>query len=96
MALIAWASSVGTTKFRWEEAEREFKRAIETNPNDSNAHYFYAHSCLVPQKRFDENLLTSPTELIPHFDYQSAFVLSDSKFRPRIFKNISSLAVRPD
>ena len=47
-------------------------------------------------KRFDENLLTPPTELVPHFDYQSAFVLSDSKFRPRIFKNISSLVVRPD
>jgi serine/threonine-protein kinase len=44
-------------KFQWEEAEREFKRAIETNPNDANAHYFYAHVCLVPQKRFDEAIV---------------------------------------
>jgi len=41
------------SRFRWEEAEREYKLAIETNPNDANAHYFYAHLCLVPQKRFD-------------------------------------------
>jgi TolB-like protein/Tfp pilus assembly protein PilF/predicted Ser/Thr protein kinase len=45
------------SRFRWEEAEREFKRAIETNPNDANAHYFYAHMCLVPQKRFDEAMV---------------------------------------
>ena len=28
--------------------------AIETNPNDANAHYFYAKDYLLPQKRFDE------------------------------------------
>ena len=45
------------SRFRWEEAEREYKLAIETNPNDANAHYFYAHLCLVPQKRFDEAMV---------------------------------------
>jgi serine/threonine-protein kinase len=54
-AHLAMATGL-STRFRWEEAEREFKRAIETNPNDANAHYFYAHLCLVPQKRFDEAL----------------------------------------
>ena len=55
-AHLALASD-STTKFRWEEAEREFREAIETNSNDANAHYFYAHTCLVPLKRFDEAML---------------------------------------
>ena len=45
-----------TSQFHWEVAEREFKLAIETNPNDANTHYFYAHLCLTPQKRFDESI----------------------------------------
>lgn len=45
---------VNTSTFDWASAEREFKVAIETNPNDANAHYFYAMYYLLPQKRFDE------------------------------------------
>ena len=45
---------VNTSAFDWASAEREFKVAIETNPNDANAHYFYAMYYLLPQKRFDE------------------------------------------
>ncbi len=45
---------VNTSTFDWASAEREFKVAIETNPNDANAHYFYAIEYLLPQKRFDE------------------------------------------
>jgi len=39
---------------RPQDAEREFKRAIELSANDSNAHYFYGLSVLLPQKRFAE------------------------------------------
>ena len=46
--------SVSARDFDWVDAEREFKVAIENNPNDAEAHYFYAISCLLPQKRFDE------------------------------------------
>jgi serine/threonine protein kinase/Tfp pilus assembly protein PilF len=28
--------------WEWQKAEREFKRAVELNPNDANAHNFYA------------------------------------------------------
>src|SRR5260370_38018100 len=28
--------------FEWEAAEREYRRAIELNPNDGNAHNWYA------------------------------------------------------
>ena len=40
--------------YKWNEAEKEFKRAIELNPNSAPAHYFYAFTLLVPEKRFDE------------------------------------------
>jgi eukaryotic-like serine/threonine-protein kinase len=41
-------------RYDWDGAEREFKFAIEANPNDANAHYFYALLVLHPQRRFDE------------------------------------------
>jgi serine/threonine protein kinase/tetratricopeptide (TPR) repeat protein len=41
---------------KWKDAETEYRRAIEINPNYSNAHYFYAVTLLVPEKRFDEAL----------------------------------------
>jgi tetratricopeptide (TPR) repeat protein len=50
-------ASVLTTEFRWPDAEREFNLAIQANPNNATAHYFYAHGFLVPQKRFDEAIV---------------------------------------
>jgi serine/threonine-protein kinase len=38
----------------WQGAEKEFKRAIELNPNYSNAHYFYAFAHLLSLGRMDE------------------------------------------
>jgi TolB-like protein/tetratricopeptide (TPR) repeat protein len=42
--------------YKWKDAEAEFKRAIELNPNYATAHYFYAFACLGPLKRIDESL----------------------------------------
>ncbi len=42
--------------WNWPEAEREFKRAIELNPNYATAHQWYALG-LVSQERFDEAIL---------------------------------------
>lgn len=39
----------------WSGAEKEFKRAIETNPGDSDAHYQYSY-CLTFVGKFDEAL----------------------------------------
>jgi len=36
------------------EAEREYKRSIELNPNVALTHYQYGSACLVPLGRFDE------------------------------------------
>ena len=43
-----------TFAYQWDEAEKEYKRALELNQNLAAAHYFYAFTLLVPQKRFDE------------------------------------------
>ena len=42
--------------WRWSEVEPEFRRAIELNPNNANAHYFYGFLYLMPQKRTDQAL----------------------------------------
>jgi TolB-like protein/Tfp pilus assembly protein PilF len=42
--------------WRWSEAEPEFRRAIELNPNSATAHYFYAFSFLIPEKRIHQAL----------------------------------------
>jgi eukaryotic-like serine/threonine-protein kinase len=41
---------------KWNDTEKEFRRAIELNPNDATAHYFYAFIFLMPQNRIEESL----------------------------------------
>jgi serine/threonine protein kinase/tetratricopeptide (TPR) repeat protein len=43
-------------QWKWNDTEKEFRRAIELNPNDATAHYFYAFIFLMPQNRIDESL----------------------------------------
>jgi TolB-like protein/tetratricopeptide (TPR) repeat protein len=45
-----------TQAWKWDEAEKEFRRAIELNPNNATAHYFYGYSLLMPEKRIDQAL----------------------------------------
>ena len=45
-----------TFAWKWDEAEREFRRAIELSPNSAGVHYFYAFALLVPEKRYDQAL----------------------------------------
>jgi len=42
--------------WKWSEAEREFKRALELNPNVAYIHYQYGLSYLIPMKRTDEGI----------------------------------------
>jgi tetratricopeptide (TPR) repeat protein len=48
---------------RWSEAEQEFHRALELNPNSASAHYFYAVEFLIPQKRIEQGLKEFQTAL---------------------------------
>ncbi len=45
-----------TSELKWSEAEPEFRRAIELNPNNATAHYFYAFSYLMPENRIEPAL----------------------------------------
>jgi TolB-like protein/DNA-binding winged helix-turn-helix (wHTH) protein/Flp pilus assembly protein TadD len=51
-----------TLDWNWSAAEREFKRAIELNPNYSLAHALYAHY-LVALGRFDEGIAEAKRSL---------------------------------
>ncbi|MGA7918048.1 MAG: tetratricopeptide repeat protein, partial [Candidatus Acidiferrales bacterium] len=44
------------TAWKWSAAEPEFRRAIELNPNNANAHYFYAFNYLMPTDHIEEAL----------------------------------------
>ena len=47
-------ATVLTLDRKWSESETEYRRALELNPNNAVAHYFYAFDNLVPQKRMAE------------------------------------------
>jgi TolB-like protein/Flp pilus assembly protein TadD len=49
-------ASVLTQRFEFTEAEKEFKRAIEMNPNYATAHQWYSDSVLAPTERLQEAL----------------------------------------
>ena len=41
---------------KWDESETQFRRALELNPNNASAHYFYAYLLLMPEKRMSQAL----------------------------------------
>src|SRR5277367_1310813 len=42
--------------WKWSAVEPEFRRAIELNSNNANAHYFYAFNYLMPMNHLEEAL----------------------------------------
>jgi eukaryotic-like serine/threonine-protein kinase len=54
-AHVARGNALGI-QWKWSEAEKEFRRAIELNPNNANAHYFYAFNYLMPTNHIEEAL----------------------------------------
>jgi tetratricopeptide (TPR) repeat protein len=54
-AHVARANALSTA-WKWSEAEPEFRRAIDLNPNNSNAHYFYAFNYLMPTNHLEQAL----------------------------------------
>ena len=48
---------------QWPLAEAEYRRAIELNPNNATAHYFYAGTYLLPRKQTEEAINEYKTAL---------------------------------
>jgi len=55
-AHATYAIELAANEWKWEEAELEFKRAIELNPNYATAHHWYSNSVLRLTRRLDEEL----------------------------------------
>jgi adenylate cyclase len=55
-AHTTYALELAIYEWKWEEAELEFKRAIELNPNYASAHQWYSYSVLRCNRRLDEEL----------------------------------------
>lgn len=55
-AHAAYGSALSEFEWKWEEAELEFKRAIELNPNYASAHQWYSYNVLRWTRRLDEEL----------------------------------------
>jgi serine/threonine protein kinase/tetratricopeptide (TPR) repeat protein len=45
-----------TNRRKWDDAEHEFQAALRLNPNSAAAHYFFAFTLLLPEKRLDQAL----------------------------------------
>ncbi|HKM65761.1 MAG TPA: protein kinase [Candidatus Acidoferrum sp.] len=45
-----------SSAWKWNESEPEFRRAIELNPNNASAHYFYAFNYLMPENHLEQSL----------------------------------------
>jgi serine/threonine protein kinase/tetratricopeptide (TPR) repeat protein len=48
---------------KWDDAEQEFQAALRLNPNSAAAHYFYAFTVLISEKRVDQALSEFQTAL---------------------------------
>ncbi len=47
-------AAVSVLNWNWDEAEKEFRRALELNPNDAQAHHWYGNLFLGPKGRHTE------------------------------------------
>jgi eukaryotic-like serine/threonine-protein kinase len=84
--------------YDWEGAEREFKRALELNPNDADACDLYARICSA-QGRFDEALVMvrraqELDPLIVAVDLATALIRA-GRYEEAVTAAESAVAVRP-
>jgi TolB-like protein/DNA-binding winged helix-turn-helix (wHTH) protein/Flp pilus assembly protein TadD len=66
----------GNYDWDWSEAERQYKRAIELNPNYATAHHWYGEGFLALMGRFDEAI--SEMEKAQALDPLSAIINTDA------------------
>jgi adenylate cyclase len=89
-AHASYANELALFEWKWEEAELEFKRAIELNPNYATAHQWYAFSVLRFNRRLDEELREAlkALELDPLAPVMSVNVAMTFYFREEYDKGI--------
>jgi serine/threonine-protein kinase len=86
--------------YDWRTAEKEFRRAIELNPNDATAHQWYG-MCLAYQGRFQEALAESDRAraldpLSPIVNADRAVILHfDRQYSRAIDAFLSTLEIEP-
>jgi serine/threonine-protein kinase len=85
--------------FKFSEAEPEFKRAIELNPNYSAAHYFYAIAYLSPTNHLDQaldelrtTLSMDPLSSIVNTNY--ALILMEARHYPEALAQFQKVLER--
>jgi eukaryotic-like serine/threonine-protein kinase len=69
--------------WKWNEAEAEYRKAIDLNPNNANAHYFYAYMVLMPGNRLDQAqqefraaLSLDPLSMVVNMNYAVVLMLA--------------------
>jgi eukaryotic-like serine/threonine-protein kinase len=97
-AHVARANALGTA-WKWSAADLEFRRAIELNPNNANAHYFYAFNDLMPTNHLAEALdqfrlalALDPLASIVRTNY--ALTLMDARKYPEAQKQFDQILER--
>jgi TolB-like protein len=71
---VALANNLAVTQWDWAGAEREYRRAIDANPNLADAHFFYADLLLVLKRPEEWNReIHRALELDPLNDYWSFY-----------------------
>ncbi len=63
-------------QWKWNEAEAEYRKAIDLNPNNATAHYFYAYMILQTENRLDQGqqefrtaLSLDPLSMVVNMNY---------------------------
>jgi TolB-like protein/lipoprotein NlpI len=54
---VALGAAMALYDWDWKSAERELRIAVQLNPESTEAHEWFSHYVLVPQRRFDEALV---------------------------------------
>jgi tetratricopeptide (TPR) repeat protein len=71
---VALANNLAVTQWDWAGAEREYRRAIDANPNLADAHFFYADLLLVLKRPEEWNReIHRALELDPLNDFNWSF-----------------------
>lgn len=100
-AHFANAISAFAIEWNWDKSEREYKKALELNPNDAMSHVFYAH-LLASLRRTEEAVYQAKKAveidpLNPYLLDVSAIVLNDAgDYQTALAQAEKALSIEPE